>query len=187
MTALDHVDPAVTHGAPGVGAAITALSEYVSSATLEQMPPATVEQARLILLDTIGAILPASSERYSAGRIVRAYARAVGGVPESTLIGTTERTSCVNAALVNGTLGYYCDIESHHPGAILHAAAITVPTALAVAEREGRSGADLLTAIILGIDVACRVSNAIGPTALYRRGFHPTCVAGGFGAATAAG
>ena len=41
-----------------------------------------------------------------------------------------ERSSIVNAALYNGTLGYYCDIEAHHPGAILHAPAIMVPAAL---------------------------------------------------------
>lgn len=169
------------------GAAITALSEFVTSARLEDWPARVADQAQAILLDTLGAILPATQPRYSAGRILREFVQAIGGTPESTLIGTDERTSCINAALYNGTLGYYCDIESHHPGAILHAAAIVVPTALAFAEREQRSGADLLTAIVLGVDVACRVSNAIGPTALYRRGQHPTCVAGGFGAAAAAG
>lgn len=169
------------------GAAIKTLSEFACSATLDDWPASVAEQAKRILLDTLGAMLAASSPRYVAGQILGDYVRAVGGVPECTLVGRAERSSCVNAALLNGTLGYYSDVESHHPGAIMHAAAITVPTALAVAEREGRSGADLLTAIVLGIDVACRVSNAIGPVALYRRGLHPTCVAGGFGAATAAG
>jgi 2-methylcitrate dehydratase PrpD len=144
-------------------------------------------QARLILLDTLGALLSAASPRYAAGRILLEFVRAMGGTPECTLVGSVERSSCVNAALFNGTLGYYADIEAHHPGAILHAAAITVPTALALAEREGRSGADLLTALVLGIDVGCRVSNAIGPKALYRRGLHPTAVAGCFASATAAG
>ncbi len=169
------------------GASIEALSTYVCAATLNQLPVGVVDQAQRILLDTLGAMLSASSPRYSAGQILGDFVRTVGGVPECTLIGANGRSSCVNAALLNGTLGYYSDVESHHPGAIMHAAAITVPTALAVAEREGRGGADLLTAIVLGIDVACRVSNAIGPVALYRRGLHPTCVAGGFGAATAAG
>jgi 2-methylcitrate dehydratase PrpD len=167
--------------------AITDLSEFVCSSRFDKLPGQVADQARTILLDTLGAMLAASAPRYSAGRILLEFVRAEGGTPECTLVGTTQRSSCVNAALYNGTLGYYCDIESHHPGAIMHAAAITVPTALAVAEREGRSGAELLEAIVLGVDVACRVSNAIGPTALYARGQHPTCVAGGFGAAAAAG
>ena len=175
------------HGPVSAGAKISELSEFVVNTRLDQLPAAVVEQARAILLDTLGAMLAATAPRYSAGAILRRYTLALGGTPESTLIGSGDRTSCVNAALYNGTLGYYSDIESHHPGAIMHAAAIVVPTALAIAEREGRSGADLLTAVVLGIDVACRVSNAIGPTALYRRGLHPTAVAGCFGAAAAAG
>jgi 2-methylcitrate dehydratase PrpD len=166
--------------------AIEALSEFVAFTRPDLLPAEVIAQAETILLDTLGAILAASAPRYSAGRILLEFVRTVGGTPESTLIGTEERSSCVNAALFNGTLGYYCDIESHHPGAIVHAAAITVPTALAVAEREGRTGAELLTAIVLGIDIGCRVSKAIGPTALYRRGLHPTSVAGCFGAAAAA-
>ena len=169
------------------GEIIQQLSQFVTITRLGDLPVDVVKQAEIILLDTIGAILAASSPRYSAGRILHEFVRQQGGTPECTLIGTMDRTSAVNAALVNGTLGYYCDIESHHPRAILHAAAITVPTVLAIAEREGRSGADLLTALVLGIDMGCRVSNAIGPTAMYDRGQHPTAIAGGFASSTAAG
>lgn len=169
------------------GEAIRLLSEFVVSTRPDQLPDKVVAQAQTILLDTLGSILAAFAPRYSAGRILLEYTRALGGTPECALIGSTERTTCVNAALYNGTLAYYCDVDAHHPRAIMHAAAIVVPTALALAERERRNGADLLTAIVLGIDVACRTSNALGPTALYARGQHPTCVAGGFGAAAAAG
>ena len=167
--------------------AVTTLSEFVVSTTLDQLPDATVERARVILLDTLGSVLAASAPKYSAGRILRKYTVALGGAPECALVGGSERSSCVNAALFNGTLGYYCDVDAHHPGAIMHAAAIVVPTALAFAERQHKGGADLLTAIVLGVDLACRVSIAIGPTAMYARGQHPTCVAGGFGAAATAG
>lgn len=169
------------------GKAIAALSEFVTTTSLDQLPEDVVDRAETILMDTLGAILSATAPHYSAGRRLFQYIKGQGGTPESALIGRTERTGCVNAALFNATLGYYSDIEAHHPGAIMHAAAITVPTALALAEREGRSGAELLTAIVLGVDLACRASNAIGPAALYARGQHPTCVAGGFGSATTAG
>jgi 2-methylcitrate dehydratase PrpD len=91
----------------------------------------------------------------------------------------------VNAALVNGTLAYYCDIEPH-AGGILHAPVVTVPTSLAVAEM-GATGARFLEALLLGVEVTCRVSYAINPTALYNRGFHPSAICGAFGAAAAAG
>src|SRR6185312_11847057 len=60
-----------------------------------------------------------------------------------------------------------------------------LPAALAEAQQRGSSGERLLTAVALGIEVACRVSLAIGPNDLYNRGFHPTSIAGSFGAAAA--
>jgi 2-methylcitrate dehydratase PrpD len=69
----------------------------------------------------------------------------------------------------------------------MHAIAVVGAAALAVGERQHSSGRDVLTAIVVGIDAACRVSYALSAPALYARGFHPTCVAGTFGALAAAG
>jgi 2-methylcitrate dehydratase PrpD len=154
---------------------------------LKDVPDEVVRHARVILLDTLGAILAASTPKYSATRILADFAGRLGGRPESSLVGQRRKTSCVTAALVNGTLGYYCDIEPHHVGGILHAPAVMVPTALAVAEKEGATGARFLEAMLLGIEVTCRVSYALNPVALYNRGFHPSAICGAFGAAAAAG
>jgi len=154
---------------------------------LKDVPPEVVADAKLILLDTLGAMLAASSPKYSATRILMDFARKLGGRPESSLVGQKFKTSCVNAALVNGTLAYYCDIEPHHVGGILHAPAVMVPASLAVAEKVGANGARFLGAMILGIEVTCRVSYALNPVALYNRGFHPSAICGAFGAAAAAG
>lgn len=169
-----------------LGSAIEALVGFARGLSYRDLPPEVEQFARGIVLDTFGAMVQASSPRYSAGRILAEFARIQGGTPESSIVGGGFKTSCVQAALVNGTLGYYCDVEPHHPGAIMHGAAIVVPTALAVAERQGSSGQEFLAAVVAGIDVACRVANAIDPTALYRRGMHPSAVAGAFGTATAA-
>jgi 2-methylcitrate dehydratase PrpD len=67
----------------------------------------------------------------------------------------------------------------------MHAAAAVLPAALALAEQNGAEGDEFLSALTLGVEVACRVSLAIGPNDLYARGFHPTAVAGAFGAAVA--
>src|SRR5262249_44866298 len=141
---------------------------------------------RLMILDTLGAMLAASSPRYSATRVLGDLASRLGGRPESSIVGRTGRTSCVQAALVNGTLAYYCDVEPHHVAAILHGPAVVVPASLAVAEATGASGRRLLEAVILGVEVGCRVSFALDPVALYARGFHPSAVCGAFGAAAAA-
>ena len=165
----------------------TELAQRLHRFRLREVPKQVVAQAKPLLLDTIGAMLAASNRKYSAPRILVDFAKQLGGRPESSLVGQSFKTSCVNAALINGTLGYYCDIEPHHVGGILHAPAVVVPTSLAVAEKEGASGVRFLEAVILGIEVTCRVSYALNPVALYNRGFHPTAICGAFGAAAAGG
>lgn len=172
---------------PGSAPLTAQLAERLVRFRLTDVPAEVVRHAKLLLVDTLGAMLAASNPKYSATRILMAYAREVGGRPEASLVGQRGKTSCVNAALVNGTLGYYCDIEPHHVKGILHAPAVMLPASLAVAEKLDASGARLLEAMILGIEVTCRVSYALNPTALYNRGFHPSAVCGAFGAAAAAG
>lgn len=174
------------HAAPQDGYT-AALARYVSEFQYERLPEAVRASARDTTLDTLGAMLAAASPRYEAGGILGRVLGEQGGAAQATVIGRGERTSVIQSALLNGTLAYYCDIETLHSGAIMHGAAVVLPAALAVAESRGLGGADLLAALVLGIDVACRVSYAIGPNALYARGFHPTSVAGAFGAAAAAG
>ncbi len=163
------------------------LADRIARFRFHDLPPDVVAHAKLYLVDTLGAMLAAASPRYPGSRLVMEFVRRLGGRPESTLVGQGVRTSCVNAALANGTLGYYCDIEPHHVGAILHAPAVVVPTSLAVGEKEHADGPRVLGAMVLGIEVACRVSYALDPVALYNRGFHPSAICGAFGAAAAAG
>lgn len=163
------------------------LASRIATFRFRHIPSEVVARAKLCLLDTAAAMLVASAPRYPAGRIMMDLVRRLGGTPESSLVGQGRRTSRVNAALANATLAYYCDIEPHHGAAILHAPAVSVPVSLAVAEAERAEGRRLLAAMVLGVEVACRVSDALDPVALYARGFHPTAVGGAFGAAAAAG
>ncbi len=161
-------------------------ARFVEGFKYEQIPAPVVQRTKEAIYDGLGALLAATSRRYDIGEILTRFVREEGGIREAQVFGTDLRTNCTTAALVNGTLGYYCDVESHHPGAIMHAIAIVGPAAYAVGERMGRSGRDVLAAIVVGIDVACRVSYALSGPALYARGFHPSCVAGTFGAVAAA-
>src|SRR6266851_4250271 len=161
-------------------------AEFVDTFRYEQIPAAVLERTKQVIYDGVGALLSATSAKYDIGGVLSRLVRETGGTPECQVFGTPLRTNCVTAALVNGTFGYYADIESHHAGAIMHAFAVVAPAALAVGERMHSSGADVLAAIVVGIDVACRLSYALSGPALYARGFHPTCVAGTFGSLAAA-
>src|SRR5262249_26486416 len=86
-----------------------------------------------------------------------------------------------------GTARSHSETERHHVGPIVHGPAVVVPTRLAVGEKQRVDGKRLLASIILGVEVAARVSYAFDPVKLYDRGFHPSAICGAFGAAAAAG
>jgi 2-methylcitrate dehydratase PrpD len=163
-----------------------ALIDHVLRAQWDGLPAAAQQSTRLIVLDTLGAMLGACAPQHALARLLGAYAESEGGVPRASIVGQERQTGPSLAALINGTLAYALDMESIHGPSITHAAAVVVPACLAVAESEGCSGPDLLAAVTVGLDVADRVSRAIGPRAMYARGFHPSAVAGAPAAALAA-
>jgi 2-methylcitrate dehydratase PrpD len=175
----------VSH-ASAVHAATAALVEYAVGSSWSGFPPEVQAAGQAILLDTLGAMVGARSLSLTVAAPLLRYAELEGGAPRASIVGQERMTGPALAALVNGTLAYGLDIESIHGPSITHAAAVVVPAALAVAEATGCSGADLLAAIVVGLDVADRVSRAISPRALYDRGLHPSSVAGTPAAALAA-
>ncbi len=162
-------------------------ADFLATFSFARLPAGVVAHTKRVVLDTLGAMIAAAPPRYSASRIITEFARQQGGPAESSVTGREYKVGAVNAALANATLGYCCDVESHHPGAIMHGAAIAVPTALAIGEREGSSGKSYLAAVVAGMEAACRASYAVNPNDLYNRGFHPSAVCGSFGATAATG
>src|SRR6266481_6227966 len=113
-------------------------------------------------------------------------ALALDGKGQSTVFGDAKTWTPAVAALLNGALGHSLDFDDTHADSSLHPSAPVVPAALAVGEMAGSSGRDVLTAIVAGYEVCCRLGNALDPTSHYARGFHPTATAGTYGAAAAA-
>lgn len=109
-----------------------------------------------------------------------------GQGPECPVLGRPERFTAQAAALVTGMAMHVEDFDDTHLRTVIHPGAPVVAAALAVAEQTGASGRDLLTAITAGVEVACRVGNALGP-GHFDRGWHLTGTMGHLGAAAAAG
>ncbi|MEC8773870.1 MAG: MmgE/PrpD family protein [Pseudomonadota bacterium] len=162
------------------------LASFISECSIETIPVDVRNRALTMIKDGSAALLAAANPRYSTGQTIAEHVRSLGGEPQAGVVGHGFRTNAVQAALANGTMGYACDIEPHHPEAILHPIAVMIPTALALCELSGGSGDDFITAIILGCEVEYRVSMAIGPAEQYALGFHPSAVCGTFGATAAA-
>jgi 2-methylcitrate dehydratase PrpD len=91
------------------------------------------------------------------------------------------------AALANGTAAHAVELDDVTTESSLHPGVAVIPAALALAEELDARPTRLLEAIVCGYEVTMRVGNALNPASAYARGFHPTGVAGIFGATMAAG
>lgn len=164
----------------------TEMAEFIASFSPASLPGEVFASIATLAYDGIGVLYAATHPSVTASQGIGTFAEVHGGAGQATLIGRGRTTDPVTAVLANGTLGYAADFEPHHPEAILHPVAVMLPVSLALAESEGRSGRDALAAMALGCEVTYRVSMAMNPRALYARGFHPSAIAGSFGAAAAA-
>jgi len=125
------------------------------------LAPHVAREAKHRILDTLAAMV--SGAHLKPGEMAIRFARSQGGVAEATILTTDIRTSAVNAALVNGMLAHADETDDFEPVTKAHPGSAVVPTALAMAEREGRSGKELLSAVTLGYDLCCRFLLALGP------------------------
>ena len=104
--------------------------------------------------------------------------------PQASLLGRREKVDIASAALLNGISSHTFDFDDTHHKTIIHPAGPVASAALALAEHLGKSGRELLDAMVLGIEVSCRVGNAIYPDH-YDRGWHITGTTGMLGSAAA--
>jgi 2-methylcitrate dehydratase PrpD len=159
------------------------LAEFAVDFDGTAIPDRIRARAALHMLDTVGCAFAALG--LQAGGHATAVTAAQGGVPEASLIGGAVLVPAAPAALANGTRCHALDFDDTHEAGICHSSAVVAPAALAVGEAAGRTGADVLSAYVVGTEVALSIAIQIADD-LYERGFHPTPVCGAFGAAAAA-
>ena len=136
------------------------LARYMVEARERGLAPHVAREAKHRILDTLAAMV--SGSHMKPGEMAIRFARAQGGVAEATVLTTDIRTSAVNAALVNGMFGHADETDDFEPVTKAHPGCSVVPAALAMAEREGSTGTELLNAVTLGYDLCCRFLLALG-------------------------
>jgi 2-methylcitrate dehydratase PrpD len=130
------------------------LAQYMAKARTQDLAPDVVQAAKHRVLDTLAAMV--SGSHLKPGEMAIRYARSQGGVEEASVLTTDIRTTAVNAALANAMFGHADETDDFHPTTKAHPGCSVVPAALAMAEREGSSGVELLRAVTLGYDLCCR-------------------------------
>ncbi len=166
------------------------ISEFISRVAIADVPIKVRETAKLHLIDGLATMIAGSDD--GASRAIRNYIHALDGKGEATVIGTATKFAAQQAALANGVQGHVLDYDdtqlatlSSRPfGQQTHPTTPVLASALALAEKSRCAGAHFLTAYIVGVEVACRLGDAVSPSH-YLDGFHPTGTFGTFGAAAA--
>lgn len=169
---------------------IDQLSRYVAAATSTEVPQEAARKGAHHLLDSIAAIV--SGSRLPAGRAGAVWSSRNRGAEEATVVGSQQRNSARHAALVNGMSAHADETDDSYEPSRTHPGCGIVPAALAIAERDGSTGSELLRAVIVGYDLAGRINPALWPDYRFMRGqavdthLHSTHAIGSLWGATAA-
>jgi aconitate decarboxylase len=162
---------------------MTAAARFAAHALdrrFSDLPPSAVERAKVFILDSLGVGIAGSSVEGGEGLIKVATG---WGEPAVPVWGRAGRLSAPAAAFMNSWQMHNQEYDSLHEGAVVHAMATALPAGLAAAEmRGGATGAELITAVAVGVDIAAGLGLAS------RSGFRffRPATAGGFGATAAA-
>jgi 2-methylcitrate dehydratase PrpD len=160
------------------------LAEFLTSTAPADLPQQAAEHAAMLIASTLASAAMGYGLRSTA--IIRDLARERGGSPEASLwFGEGPRLPVGDAAQVNAVSSDAAASDDSDLRNIVHAGTTLVSTALAMAERTGATGKEVLAAIVLGYEAAGRIGEAITP-GFRARGFHG-CLVAIFAGAVAAG
>jgi 2-methylcitrate dehydratase PrpD len=160
------------------------LAEFLTQVSSADLPPQAVEHAAMLIASTIASAALGSG--IASATIIRALAREHGGTPEASIwFDPGPKLPVAEAARVNAVMSDAAASDDSDLRNIVHTGTTLVSTSLALAERTGASGQDVLAAIVLGYEAAGRIGEAITPN-FRHRGFHG-CIVAIFGGAVAAG
>jgi 2-methylcitrate dehydratase PrpD len=162
-------------------------ADYATGLRFEDLPAEVVEHAKKLILDIMANDIGGHDWMESGPKIlngVRALNRAGGG---ATVLATGERMAPEWAALANGAFAHSLDYDNHHAKGVIHAGSSVVNAALAAGEENRSNGKELITAVVIGYEIACRLAMALGPHSSHEMGFHPTGTCATFAASAIIG
>ncbi len=160
------------------------LAAWAVSSRKEDVPPAVRREAARTALNWIGCAVGGS--RHETVDIAIRALKPFCGPAQASVLGRKDRLDLLNTSLMNGISSHIFDFDDTDLRTIVHPAGPVAPALLALAEYRPMSGADFLHALIVGVEVECRIANAVYPQH-YDVGWHITGTVGPFGAAAAAG
>ena len=160
------------------------LAEHVATAPFEALPDPVRREGARTFLNWLGCAIGGC--RHEAVDAAIAALQPFAGPGEAAVLGRHERLDPLTTSLVNGISSHVFDFDDTHLRTVIHPAGPVASALLAYAGHQPISGPDFLNALVLGIEVECRIGNAVFPEH-YDAGWHITGSTGSFGAAAAIG
>ncbi len=165
---------------PNAPAVTQLLARFVATHPSRGWSDAVDHEAHRTLLNWVGCAVGAA--RHESAETALAAMRMLQPAPQASILGRADKVDMASAALVNGITSHTFDFDDTHLKTIIHPAGPVASALLALGEVTGSSGRELIDALVLGIDVSCRVGNCMYPEH-YDRGWHITGSTGMLGAA----
>ena len=156
------------------------LARFVATHPSRGWSDAVEREAHRTFYNWLGCAIGAA--RHEAAEAAIAAVRLLEPAPQASVPGRADKVDMASAALVNGITSHTFDFDDTHLKTIIHPAGPVASALLALGEHRGASGRQLIDALVLGIDVACRIGNTMYPDH-YDRGWHITGSTGMLGAA----
>jgi len=158
------------------------LADFVTKHPSQGWDASVDKEAHRTLLNWVGCAIGAS--QHATVKAALAAVMELAPTAQATILGRVELVDVASAALLNGITSHTFDFDDTHLLTIIHPAGPVASALLALAEHHGATGRQFIDALVLGIDVECRVGNMIYPEH-YDRGWHITGSTGMLGAAAA--
>ena len=160
------------------------LAEFAHDLRFDDIPEPVRRRAKYLILDSLGIALAAS--RFPFAPKFLAGLQGLTEPGNSSVIGMSAKLPLRDAALINGALVHSLDFDDTHMKAVVHATAVSLPTALSVGESTGANGRDFLVAYLIGMETAIRLGMASN-FGFHHLGLHATGIVGHFSSALVAG
>ena len=158
------------------------LAEFVSSHPSQSWTPEVEHEAHRTFLNWMGCAIGAANHESVTSSL--AAIREFQPAPQASILGRKDKVDMGGAALINGISSHTFDFDDTHLKTVIHPAGPVASAILALGEHINANGRQIIDSLVLGIDVACRIGNAMYPDH-YHRGWHITGSTGMLGSAAA--
>lgn len=171
------------------GTLLDRLGGFAARAGTDGVPAEVAASVRQRILDIVG--LQVAALPLGTSQATLSFVAEQGGPPHAHVVGRAERVPAAWAAFANGVLAHSLDYDDTHLPSIVHPSASVIPAALAAGELVEASGADVIAAIAVGLEVTVRLGMAgfdrsTNNSVYFEHGQHATSICGTVGAAAAA-